>query len=181
MLRLVKLSSLALALVALVFACQPRTDFPEVGGDYNTAEVVSGSWRLQSLVQNDEGAISKGFPDKAKFLNLSDLYTTVNTLRVNFSTGADSSFSATMSDTTDKQVVFLPIGTGYRWRFIDPTDGPRYIQVFKRDAATGLITETYRVDFGQPRRVADNRLTLRFARRNADGVAFVSYDYNLVR
>jgi hypothetical protein len=51
--------------------------------------------------------------------------------------------------------------------------------VYKRDQ--GVVTENYRVDFGTNYRPSANLLSLRFKRLNADGAAFVSYDYNFTR
>ena len=169
-----------MALLAMVVACQPRKDFPEVGGDFNTREAVIGNWTITAAVQNDNGAIDKNFPDKAKFLNLMDLYPGLGTLKVSISGGADSTFKVTLDDLTAEDAAFLPLGDGYKWRFIDPTNGPRYIEVFKRDAA-GAISESLRVDFGKPNKAAANKLELRIARRNEDGAVFTSYDYKLRR
>lgn len=169
--------AIVVAMIAAAVSCRPRTDFPEAGGDYNTRDAVIGTWRVNKVIQNDEGAISKNFPDKAKYLDLTPLFPELAQTTITLSGGADSTFKVNAADSLN--AMYLPLGDGFKWTFVDPTNGPRYIQVYKKD--NGVITARYRVDFGQPYRKAENKLSLRFARRNTDGVAYVSYDYNMTR
>lgn len=176
MLRTIFKGVMTLAIAASVVACFPRKDFNSVGPDFNDRAVLIGNWTVNQVVQNDEGAIAKNFPAKAKYLEISSLFPEVKKVTVNFSGGSDSAFSAANPD--NSPIFYLPVGQGFKWRTVDPKDGPRYIEVFKRDASNA-ITERYRVDFGNPVRSSDGYVVLRFTRRNADGAAYLSYDYLL--
>ncbi|MTI22286.1 DUF5004 domain-containing protein [Fulvivirga sp. RKSG066] len=54
-----KISILILMLTAFM-GC--REEFDDIGEPFDRASGISGTWTLSSVIQNDEGAISKGFP-----------------------------------------------------------------------------------------------------------------------
>jgi hypothetical protein len=171
------------AVLAMAISCRPKTDFPEAGGDYNTPDAVKGNWKLQSVIQIDEGAVSKNFPDKAKFLDLTPMF--AGTTNVRLAINGDSSF--VLSNPDSSAAVMLPSGANMRWRLVDPTNlagqlpinQARYLQIYRRD--NGVEVESYKVNFGVSYRVAANKLALRVSRRTSDGTPYTSYDYNFVR
>lgn len=168
--RILTLSLLLMAgLAAGWMGCFPRNSFPEVGGDYNSEQAVVGNWRIQSIVQRDDEAIGKAFPVKAQTLDLTPLFPGSEKITVAFN--ADGAYS--MQNPDSVAIAFLPAsGT---WMFQDKVGQPRRLSVVR------AANDTVVVEFGTSYRPVDNKLSLRFSRRNSEGRAFTSYDFNFVR
>jgi len=49
----------------LIFSCQPD-EFPPIGEKQAVIPALAGTWRLTSVIQKDEDATRKGFPDYAQ-------------------------------------------------------------------------------------------------------------------
>ena len=71
--KLNKYKSLALTLVITAIALQGCIDeAPDIGEPFDRVNSLSGTWQLTSVVQNDEIAISRGFPAFVQSVDLTE-------------------------------------------------------------------------------------------------------------
>jgi hypothetical protein len=160
------------ALVGFFFtSCEPEKYEP-IGEPFSKIDGVKGNWKITSLVQIDEVAITKDLPftqlDITEFFNFSNY-------RINFNVEADTiptTFTITNPDNAPNFVI-----TSGKWAF-DNAKFPSYIYLIHLDAELLPIDTTKLTLVAAPR----NYLPLKFKfSRSVEESKIISYSYTFER
>jgi len=159
----IKLTALIVLIGFCLSACIEEP--PEIGEPFDKVNNLSGTWSLTSVVQNDEVAISKGFPTYVQTVDLTE--------RVGFgdyqlvlstSNGEPSSFT----EVTGTSPSILGVSEG-SWSLDDP-DTPTTVTFESGTESTVLEIATY---VG----ITEGLLTLKIT-KTIGGTPTLSYVYN---
>jgi len=171
-----KLQILLLMAVVVIFtACYPdENEIPNSKGTEKSAQpfldvnAVSGSWKLQSVVQYDENAIVQKQPTYMQSITLSDLYTYDVTLNLNAVDSANKWSTFSVIQNGDAPFYIPSSGS---WR-LNLNVTPR-VQFQSADTAITFIP-------APAYRVSDNKLSLKLE-RNIGTTKLSSYVYTFTR
>lgn len=166
---------MALSVISATLMGCDRDNFGSIGEALTlTSESLDGSWKLDKVIQVDEGAVAKGFAPAVQSEDITSAYD-FKSYEISF-TADEGKISGgfTVVNATDIPVMLPASGN---WKFDDRV-GTRKIKMVK---AGGLAADTVLVEFGSAYRKSDGRLSLNYSRRDDDGKPFLTYRYSFVR
>lgn len=140
-------------------------DTPEIGTPFDRVSNLSGSWQLTSVIQNDEVAISKGFPEFVRSVDLTERGGFVDYQLV-LELDADGNPSS-FSELNNNSPSILGVSSG-TWTVDDP-DAPATIDFNTGEQSRVLEIGTY---LG----LREGSLTLKLTKKQ-DGKPALSYEY----
>ncbi len=165
--KLNKYKSLALTLVITAIALQGCIDeAPDIGEPFDRVNSLSGTWQLISVVQNDEIAISRGFPAFVQSVDLTERIGFTDyelTLSIN-EEGNPTNYTENRG--TSPAILAIPTGS---WS-VDEPSAPSTITFSGEGGITVLEIGTY---VG----LLEGLLTLKLT-KTQDGNPVLSYEYN---
>jgi hypothetical protein len=151
----------------IIYSCEPETYKP-IGEPFNKIEGIQGSWKITSVVQVDEVAISKDLSFTQ--IDITGFYDFSN-YRITFNTNEEDNPSTFLVENPDNIPNFLNL-TG-KWAF-DNSDYPSMVYLIKLDALEVPIDTTRLPLNSTPRK--GNPLKFSFTRFSG-GEKIISYKY----
>jgi hypothetical protein len=151
-----------LGVTALVWSCRPDEPAP-IGDPVNKIETLNGTWSLSKVVQVDNDAVKKGFPNQR--LDITDLYS-YQDFKLTFqldANGNPGAFSTTPGNAPE--IITVASGT---WSVDDPA-APVVVTLQNGSNQAALEFTTYNG-------LLNNKLSLKLVRRDGEK-ALVSYEY----
>ncbi|TRX59542.1 DUF5004 domain-containing protein [Fulvivirga sp. M361] len=160
---------LMLALSVLLSGC--IDDSPEIGEPFNRTSEIAGTWTLTKVMQNDEDAISKGFPAFVQSLEVTQLFPFEElVLSLGFDDqGNPSNFQVNPGDAPN--IVDALEGT---WT-LDDMDAPSELQF---ENGNTLNIETY---LGLGDGILNLKLTRYQVNSKNEKIPFLSYQYEFIK
>ena len=165
-LKKILLAAFVMMLVTMVSCEKPEYD--QIGETISLQENVKGTWKITTATQIDNSAVDKGFPLAVQKL---DLTTRFNYTSVIFDFKGETTGAYTITNTGNAPLFFPASGT---WAIDATQNGPARIKL-----TSG--TQTAFIDFAKAYRVTDNKLSLRFSRKDANDKVYLSYEFNFNR
>ena len=153
-----------LSMFLFITGCQPD-DIPGVGEPFNRKDQLVGTWKLKTLIQVEEDAKSKGFPEFATSLDITNIFAANPYTDFSLTLNADETFSTELGES---YVQMLSSGT---WNF-DNDKFPTAIIL-----TSGEQTQT--VLLGSLAELVYNKVQLKIEHKNESGKAVITYEYNL--
>ncbi|MEP2772946.1 MAG: DUF5004 domain-containing protein [Fulvivirga sp.] len=157
--------SILLLMITALLGC--REEFDDIGEPFDKASGISGTWTLSSVTQNDEEAISKGFPLFVQSLDITARagFTDYTLVLNQNEDGAPTTFEE--QNTSAPSILGMSSGI---WVLDDPDVPERITFISDNDEQFELIISTY---IG----LNEGQLSLKLT-RFADEKPVVSYIYN---
>jgi hypothetical protein len=155
-----------LGIIILAWSCRPDEPAP-LGTPIKKVESLQGSWSLSKVVQVDNDAVKKGFPNQR--LDITDLYN-YKDFKITFNinqNGTPSTFSTTPGNAPE----IISIADG-NWTVDDPA-APAMITLANGSNQSVLEFTTYNG-------LLDNKLNLKLVRRDGEK-PLVSYEFEFVK
>ncbi len=159
---------LIIFVLGLVFSCRP--EFEDIGEPQGRSAGLSGTWNLVSVVQIDEKAVSKGYPDFVQRIDLTERagFNTYQLVLNQNAAGNATTFEE--RDTDAPAIIGFDSGS---WTLDDP-EYPKVITFISENGQEFTMTvSTY---LG----LSEGELNLKFSRL-ADGEPIVTYQYKFVK
>ncbi|MBK6267278.1 DUF5004 domain-containing protein [Marivirga sp. S37H4] len=154
--------------LAAIASCRP--EFEDIGEPVDRAAGLSGTWTLSSVIQVDEKAVSKGYPDFVQRIELTERagFNDYQLVLNQSDSGNPSSFEERATDAP----TILGISQG-SWSLDDP-DYPKEITFTNPEGGSfTLIVGTY---LG----LSEGELNLSFSRM-VDEEPIVTYEYKFIK
>ena len=159
---------LTIFVLGLVFSCRP--EFEDIGEPQGRSAGLSGTWNLLSVIQIDEKAVSKDYPDFVQRINLTERagFNTYQLVLNQNSEGSPTTFEE--RDTDAPAIIGFESGS---WELDDP-EYPKEI-IFTSDGG-----QQYSMTISTYLGLAEGELNLNFS-RIVDGEPIVTYQYKFVK
>lgn len=155
-----------LGVIALVWSCRPDEPAP-LGAPVNIVETLQGAWTLSKVVQVDNDAVKKGFPNQR--LDITDLYN-YKDFKMTFNLNQNGT-PGTFTTTPGNAPEIISLATG-NWK-VDDLRAPAMITLENGNNQSVLEFTTYNG-------LLANKLSLKQVRRDGDK-ALVSYEFEFVK
>ena len=152
----------------LIISCK-KIDYAPIGDSITLEKNLIGNWKLDSIIEVDQNAVDKGFPENVQKLNITGLFA-YNTVSVQFTDGGTGNTGTYAFTNPGNAPLF--VATSGNWAFVE-NGGPVRVKV-----SSGTRSDT--LDFAKAYRATDNKLALRYNRAFYTGTkkVFVYYDFN---
>lgn len=156
--------TILLGLLVFLFGCEPDK-IPDIGEPFNRQEQLVGTWKLSSFIQIEEDAKSKGFPEFATKMDLTDVFEGHSYKDFSITLNADGTF------TTELGTSYVEMLSDGSWK-LDDVKFPTAILLTKG-------SETQTVLLGSLADLVFNKVQLKSERKNDSGKTIITYEYNL--
>ena len=160
------LTSCLLALL-LLNACE-KIQYGEIGETISLQENIKGTWKVSNVSQIDNSAVYKGFPVAVQKL---DLTTRFSYASVVFAFQGENTGNYTITNTGNAPLFFPLTGN---WSLDATQNGPLRVKL-----TSG--TQTAFLEFEKAFRASDNKLSLKFTRKDSAGKVYLTYEFNFNR
>jgi len=155
---------IALLFVGLFLGCQPEPYEP-IGDPIERPEQITGTYALQTFIQEENAAVAKGFPDDKSKIDLTYAFEGHPYSDFSLTLNADATFSTELGNS---YVQMLSDGT---WAF-DDDDFPTALVL-----TSGSDIQT--VNIGNFADLFEGSLQLSVERKDQSGKVIITYKYNL--
>ncbi|MDA9555421.1 lipocalin family protein [Pelobium sp.] len=167
--KLFKSAFLASCLVILLGmnSCK-KQEYGTIGENISLQENIKGTWKVASATQVDNSAVDKGFPTAVQRLDLTSRFTYTTVV---FSFQGENTGNYTITNAGNAPLFFPATGT---WAIDGTQNGPVIVKLTSGN-------QTAYLDFAKAYRVSDNKLSLKFTRKDSNGKIYLSYEFNFNR
>lgn len=162
--KLIIATCITLLFAAVVISSCKKIEYPAIGESITLEKNLVGNWKLDSIIQVDQNAVDKAFPDYVQKRNITSLFA-YSTVTAAFTDAGTYNF------TNPGNAPLFFAGSG-NWALIE-NGGPLRVKL-----SSGARADT--IDFSKAYRASENKLSLRYNRAFYTGTkkVFVYYDFN---
>ncbi len=165
-LKITFLASCFVILTGLV-SCE-KPEYGTAGEVISLEENIKGTWKITSVAQIDNNAVDKGFPVAVQKVDLTTKFTYSTVV---FAFQGETTGAYTITNAGNAPLFFPTTGT---WALDGTQNGPVRVKL-----TSG--TQTAFLDFAKAYRASDNKLSLKFTRKDSNGKIYLSYEFNFNR